>query len=71
MSKSLYLPEVGLIREDVVLAHVGVGRTKWRGLVKSGQAPAPRRLSERISVYDASAIRKWIADQMAPQGAPA
>ena len=63
MSKSLFLPEVGLIREDVVLPHVGVGRTTWRAFVKAGTAPAPIRLSERISVYDATAIRQWIAEK--------
>lgn len=67
MSKSPYLPEVGLIREADVLAHVGVGRTTWRAFVKEGKAPAPHRLSERISVYDASSIRKWIAEQVRPQ----
>lgn len=66
MSKSTSLPEIGLVREPVVLAHVGVGRTKWREMVKAGKAPAPRRISERVSVYDASAVRNWIAEQCAP-----
>lgn len=68
MSKSLFLPEVGLIREPVVLAHVGIGRTKWREMVKAGQAPAPQLLSPRVSVYSAEAIRAWIAAQCAAVG---
>ncbi len=63
LSDSMVLPQVGLVRERVVLAHVGCGRTKWRSLVASGSAPAPQKLSERISVYDAGAIRVWIADR--------
>ena len=63
MQKPPFLPEVGFVREPVVLAHVGVGRTKWREMVKSGEAPAPQRWSERISVYDASAIRRFIANR--------
>lgn len=61
MANPLFLPEVGFVREPVVLAHVGVGRTKWREMVKAGEAPAPQKWSERISVYDASAIRRFIA----------
>lgn len=64
-----FLPEVGFVREPVVLAHVGVGRTKWRELVKSGEAPAPHKWSERISVYDVAEIRGWIAQRSANRGA--
>lgn len=60
-----FLPEVGFVREPVVLAHVGVGRTTWRELVKAGKAPAPQRWSERITVYSAAEIRAWIAEQTA------
>lgn len=63
VSKSLFLPEVGFVREPVVLAHVGVGRTKWRELVKAGEAPSPQKWSERISVYSAADIRRWIAER--------
>ncbi|WP_448173410.1 helix-turn-helix transcriptional regulator [Rhizobacter fulvus] len=48
-----------------MLAHVSVGRTKWRELVNDGDAPAPIRLSERVSLYDATAIRRWIAERAA------
>jgi len=67
--EQLFLPEVGFVREPVVLAHVGVGRTTWRELVKSGQAPAPQKWGERISVYDAADIRQWIADRKSAPGA--
>ncbi len=59
------LPEIGFVREPVVLAHVGFGRTKWRSLVAEGKAPAPRRLGPHCTMYDAAAIRKWIADMAA------
>jgi len=55
-----FLPEVGFVRERMVLAHVGVGRTKWREMVKAGEAPKPWRWSPRIVLYDASEIRRWI-----------
>lgn len=65
MSLPSHLPEVGFVREPVVLAHVGFGRTKWRALVADGKAPAPRRLGPRCTMYDAAAIRAWIAEQAA------
>ncbi len=61
--KSLTLPEVGFVREPVVLAHVGFGRTKWREMVAAGQAPAPRRLGPRCTMYDAALVRAWIAER--------
>jgi predicted DNA-binding transcriptional regulator AlpA len=65
MSSIMFLPEVGFVREPVVLAHVGLGRTKWREMVQQGQAPAPQKWGERLVVYDASAIRSWIAERAA------
>ena len=58
-----FLPEVGFTKEPVVLAHVGMGRTKWRELVKTGAAPAPIKFSARLRLYDARAIRDWIEEQ--------
>lgn len=63
MSKSLTLPEVGFVREPVVLAHVGLGRTKWRALVADKKAPSPRRLGPRCTVYVVAEVRAWIAEQ--------
>lgn len=60
MSKFVHLPEVGFVREPVVLAHVNFGRTKWRELVANGEAPSPRRLGPRCTMYDAAEIRAWI-----------
>lgn len=65
MSDTLFLPEIGFVREPVVLAHVGVKRTKWREMIAAGEAPAPQKWSERLTVYDAAAIRRWIADRVA------
>lgn len=61
MSNSSIRPMVGLVREATVLAHVEVGRTKWRELVARGEAPQPHKLSERICLYSADAIHEWIA----------
>ncbi len=56
-----FLPEVGFVKEPVVLAHVGMARTKWRSLIKAGEAPAPiPQFSDRLRLYDARSIRKWI-----------
>lgn len=55
-----FLPPVGFVREPVVLAHVGVGRTRWREMIKAGEAPAPQRWSSRVSVYNAAQIHAWI-----------
>jgi prophage regulatory protein len=63
VSRSNTLPEVGFVREPVVLAHVGFGRTKWRSLVADEMAPQPRRLGPRCTMYDASEIRAWIAER--------
>lgn len=68
MSKTLTLPEVGFVREPVVLAHVGLGRTKWRQLVSEGKAPSPRSLGPRCVMYDATKVRAWISEQA--QNAP-
>jgi predicted DNA-binding transcriptional regulator AlpA len=65
MPKSLTLPEIGFVREPVVLAHVGLGRTKWRQLVAAGAAPSPRQLGPRCVMYDATAVRAWIVNQAA------
>lgn len=66
MSKTdrTFLPEVGFVREPAVLAHVGVGRTKWREMVAAGHAPSPIKFGERIVVYNAIDVRRWIADQI-------
>ena len=65
VSKPIFLPEVGFVREPVVLAHVGVGKTKWLEMVNAGDAPSPRRLSPRVKVYSAVEIRRWIAERCA------
>lgn len=62
-SNDTFLPEVGFIAESVVLAHVGVGRTVWRDLVKAGLAPTPQKWGSRLVRYDASRIRQWIKER--------
>lgn len=63
--RELVLPSEGFVREPVVLAHVGVGRTTWRAMVKAGRAPAPQKWSERLTVYNVAEIRAWIAERAA------
>lgn len=60
-----FLPIEGFVREPVVLAHVAVGRTKWREMVAAGEAPKPQKWGERITVYEVGSIRRWIADRAA------
>jgi prophage regulatory protein len=56
------LPRVGLGRWRDIAPFVGVSRDTWRNLIKEGKAPAGRRLSERCTLYDFSAVHTWIAD---------
>ncbi len=67
MSKPLVLPEVGWVREPVVLSVVPYGRTKLRQEVAAGRFPAPKKFSERLVAYDAAAVHRWIAAQGEPR----
>ena len=63
MSKSVYLPPAGWVREPTVLAVVPFGRTKLRQEISAGRFPAPKKFSERVVAFDAAAVHRWIAEQ--------
>lgn len=52
-----------LLRLPAVLATVGLGRTAWLDLVKSGQAPASVKIG-RATAWPASEVHAWIAERI-------
>lgn len=54
------LPEGGLVRIKQVLRFVPVSRSHWWAGVKTGKYPKPIKLSERVTVWRVSDIRKVI-----------
>jgi predicted DNA-binding transcriptional regulator AlpA len=54
------LPKTGLLRIKQVLRFVPVSRSTWWAGVKDGRFPKPRKLSERVTVWQASDIRNLI-----------
>lgn len=57
------LPETGFLRQPQVLAFVPISKsTLWRR-VHARTFPEPVKLSERITVWRAEDIRRWIAQQ--------
>ncbi|MDF3116319.1 AlpA family transcriptional regulator [Burkholderia semiarida] len=58
------LPLVGKIRWPRVKPHVPYCRNQWYSLGLAGKVPAPIRLTERCTVWDAAEIRRWIADPL-------
>ena len=62
------LPEIGFIRQaQLVPAIVPFSNaTLWRK-VKDGTFPAPVKLSPRVTAWEASKIREWIAERAASQ----
>jgi len=55
------LPEIGLSRWEQLRHFIPVSRETWRQLVKAGKAPQPVRLTERCTMYDNGAVRRWLA----------
>lgn len=57
------LPETGFLRQPQVLAFVPISKsTLWRR-IQARTFPEPVKLSERITVWRAEDIRRWIAQQ--------
>lgn len=46
-----------------VLDHTGLSRTHLYRLVQQGKFPAPHKLSERVSAWDATTVSAWLADK--------
>lgn len=59
----LTLPETGFLRQPQVLAFVPISKsTLWRR-IQARTFPEPVKLSERVTVWRAEDIRRWIAQQ--------
>ena len=57
------LPATGFLRQPQVLAFVPISKsTLWRH-VQARTFPEPVKLSERVTVWRAKDIRRWIATQ--------
>ncbi|TXT31868.1 MAG: prophage CP4-57 regulator [Rhodocyclaceae bacterium] len=62
----LTLPETGFLRQPQVLAFVPISKsTLWRR-IQARTFPDPVKLSQRVTVWRAEDIRRWIAQQGAP-----
>jgi len=60
---TLTLPETGFLRQIQVLAFVPISKsTLWRR-IQARTFPEPIKLSERVTVWRAEDIRRWIAQQ--------
>jgi len=56
-----FLPDSANVRQPVVQALVGCSAaTVWR-MVKRGDLPAPRKLSERVTAWNVGELRKALA----------
>ncbi len=59
----LRLPETGFLRQPQVLAFVPISKsTLWRR-IQARTFPEPVKLSERVTVWRAEDIRRWITEQ--------
>ncbi|MBK7901188.1 MAG: AlpA family phage regulatory protein [Betaproteobacteria bacterium] len=62
----LTLPETGFLRQPQVLAFVPISKsTLWRR-IQARTFPDPVKLSERVTVWRAEDIRRWIGQQGEP-----
>jgi prophage regulatory protein len=48
------------LRAARVLEKTGISRTHLYRLIQQGEFPPPSKLSERVSVWDESAIDNWL-----------
>lgn len=55
------LPQVGFVRLPQILAVVPVSRSTWWAWVKSGKAPASRKLGPKITVWEVEKIRAFLS----------
>lgn len=63
------LPTTGYVRQAQLIPRIiPVSSATWWRWVKSGKAPRPVKLSERVTAWRAEDIRKFL-DSMAPAGA--
>lgn len=55
------LPQTGFIRLPVSLSDIPISLSTWWAWVKTGKAPAGRKLGPRITAWKAEDIRNLIA----------
>lgn len=61
IDNALVLPETGFVRQRLLLRFVPFSKsTLWRR-VKTGEFPAPVRLSTGITAWKAEEVRSWIS----------
>jgi prophage regulatory protein len=51
------------LRCPKVLERTGLSKTHLYRLIQQGKFPAPHKLSERVSAWDAAAIDSWLAER--------
>lgn len=62
-ARRLTLPDTGFLRQPQVLAFVPISKsTLWRR-IQARTFPQPVKLSQRVTVWRAEDIRRWIDDQ--------
>lgn len=62
-ARRLALPDTGFLRQPQVLAFVPISKsTLWRR-IQARTFPQPVKLSQRVTVWRAEDIRRWIDDQ--------
>lgn len=64
------LPETGFLRQPQVLAFVPISKsTLWRR-IQARTFPEPLKLSQRVTVWRAEDIRRWISWQGGERDSP-
>lgn len=54
------LPQTGFLRLPEVLTFIPVSRSTWWSWCRTGKAPKPVKLSERVTAWKAADIRTMI-----------
>jgi prophage regulatory protein len=52
------------LRIDSVIDRTGVSKTHLYRLISAKKFPRPVKLSERVSVWDAELVDRWLADKL-------
>ena len=58
-----------LLRRRDVSKKLGISKTQIYRLISRREFPAPRKLSERVSVWDESEIDAWLAEKFGERAA--
>lgn len=52
------------LRVDSVVERTGLSKTHLYRLIERGQFPRSIKLSERVSVWDAELVDRWLAEKL-------